>query len=52
LALNGAEILKPSDFSEQVSVVELPVTLLALNTIATQVRSKPDDPSKRMKLKE
>src|SRR5687768_16861112 len=39
--LNGSQILFPSDFSQAVGNVERNVSLLPVNTLALEVRSKP-----------
>jgi len=39
--LNGTDVLQPHQFNQTVNIIEVPVTLQAANTLATQVRSKP-----------
>jgi tRNA(Ile)-lysidine synthase len=41
LQINGIEILKPDQFNQDVSLIEMPVNLSSSNTIAIQVRGKP-----------
>ena len=39
--LNGVEILHPNDFNQNISFIEIPVTILSSNTIAVEVGGKP-----------
>src|SRR5690242_5903483 len=41
ISINGTQILSPSDFNPNVTVIDRPVTLRVSNTIAVQVRSGP-----------
>ncbi len=41
ISVNGIQILSPSDFNPNVSVIDRPVTLQLNNTIAVQLRSAP-----------
>src|SRR5258708_29875917 len=41
LGLNGTELLGPSDFNQDISTIEMPVSLLQLNTLTVELRSKP-----------
>ncbi|HKV91758.1 MAG TPA: RHS repeat-associated core domain-containing protein [Candidatus Angelobacter sp.] len=41
VTVNGVQVLGPSNFNQNVSEVDVPVTLLGTNTIDVQVRGKP-----------
>ena len=41
IKLNGAEVVSPSEFSQQVSHIEKPITLLKDNELAVEMRSGP-----------
>jgi len=40
-SLNGAQIIGPSDFSQQVQVVERPVSLITNNSLSVELRGQP-----------
>src|SRR5260221_8646665 len=41
VTINGVQVLGPSNFNQNVSEIDVPVTLQASNTISVQVRGKP-----------
>src|SRR6202008_317509 len=41
VTLNGVQVLGPSDFNQNVTEVDVPVTLQASNTLSVQVRGRP-----------
>src|SRR6267143_3847302 len=41
VTINGAQVLGPSNFNQNVSEIEVPVTLQASNTLSVQVRGQP-----------
>src|SRR3989442_254055 len=41
ITINGVQVLGPNNFNQNVSVVDVPVTLQSSNTISVQVRGKP-----------
>lgn len=41
ITLNGAQIVKPNEFNQTVTVIEKPVTLSTSNALAIELRSKP-----------
>ncbi len=41
LTLNGTEVLQSNDFSQSVSILDVPVAVLAANTISVELRGKP-----------
>src|SRR5438876_7345720 len=41
VTINGVQVLGPSDFNQNVSEVDVPVTLQASNTVSVQVRGQP-----------
>src|SRR6266567_3960399 len=41
VTLNGVQVLGPSDFNQNVTEIDVPVTLQASNTISVQVRGQP-----------
>jgi hypothetical protein len=41
IRINGNQILRPNDFNEQVYYMEIPVSLIANNSISLELRSKP-----------
>src|SRR6266478_4031843 len=41
VTINGVQVLGPSNFNQNVSEIDVPITLQASNTISVQVRGKP-----------